>query len=140
MSRRLGATVSVGISRARNKGGRKRRAKGGPVPPTGTADASQASTELSLDSMPPIKIRLPSGQIATLRKPAAARPWQAFREGSVYVVRRVKRGDSSEWEIFANQGSLTPLCLDLTDAEALVTALNAEWPAVTAPERQNTTV
>ena len=69
---------------------------------------------------------------------APDRPWEAFREGSVYVVRRVKRGDSSEWETFANQGSLSPLCLDLTDAEALVKALNAEWPAVAAPERQVT--
>jgi hypothetical protein len=68
--------------------------------------------------------------MATLRKPAADRPWEAFREGAVYVVRRVKRGDSSEWEIFTNQGSLSPLCLDLADAEALVTALNGEWPAV----------
>jgi len=83
---------------------------------------------------PPIKIRLPSGQLATLRKPAPERPWQVFREGSVYVVRRVKRGESSDWETFANQGALSPLCLDRTDAEALVTALNAEWP-VTASER-----
>ena len=73
--------------------------------------------------------------MATLRKPAIDRPWETFREGSVYVVRRVKRGDSSEWEIFANQGSLSPLCLDLVDAEALVTALNAEWPVVAASER-----
>ena len=85
--------------------------------------------------MPPIKITLPSGRIATLRKPAADRPWQAFREGSVYVVRRVKRGESSEWEIFANQGALSPLCLDRTDAEALVEALNADWPATTAAAR-----
>ena len=85
--------------------------------------------------MPPIKIRLPSGRIATLRKPDPERPWQAFREGAVYVVRRVKRGESSEWETFANQGSLAPLCLDRTDAEALVTALNAEWPATAATER-----
>jgi len=85
--------------------------------------------------MPPIKIRLPSGRIATLRKPAADRPWQAFREGSVYVVRRVKRGDSSEWETFANQGALAPLCLDRADADALVTALNAEWPVTASSER-----
>jgi len=85
--------------------------------------------------MPPIKIRLPSGRIATLRKPAIERPWEAIQEGSVYIVRRVKRGNSSEWETFANQGSLSPLCLDLTDAEVLVTALNAEWPAVAASER-----
>lgn len=76
--------------------------------------------------MSPIKIRLPSGQMATLRKPAPTRPWQAIREGSVYIVRRVRRGDSSEWDIFANQGSLSPLCLDLADAEALVAALNAQ--------------
>lgn len=81
---------------------------------------------------PPIKIALPSGKMATLRKPAPERPWQAVREGGVYVVRRVKRGESSEWETFANQGSLSPLCLDLTDAEALVAALNAAWPAATA--------
>ena len=85
--------------------------------------------------MAPIKIRLPSGRVATLRKPAADRPWQAFREGSVYVVRRVKRGQSSEWETFANQGALSPLCLDQTDAEALVQALNAEWPATAPAER-----
>ena len=85
--------------------------------------------------MPPIKIRLPSGRTATLRKPAPDRPWETFREGSVYVVRRVKRGNSSEWETFANQGSLAPLCLDLTDAEALVIALNAEWPAIAAADR-----
>ena len=78
--------------------------------------------------MPPLKITLPSGQIATLRKPAAERPWRAVREGSVYVLRRIRRGDSSQWETFANQGSITPLCLDLTDAEALMTALNAKWP------------
>jgi len=84
---------------------------------------------------PPIKIWLPSGKMATLRKPAADRPWQAFREGSVYVVRRVKRGESSEWETFANQGSLSPLCLDQADAEALVNALNAEWPVAAAAER-----
>ena len=29
------------------------------------------------------------GRTATLRKPALERPWEAFREGSVYVVRRV---------------------------------------------------
>ena len=79
--------------------------------------------------MPPIKITLPSGRIATLRKPASDRPWQAFREGSVYVVRRTKRGESSEWETFTNQGALSPLCLDRIDADALVAALNAEWPA-----------
>jgi len=84
---------------------------------------------------PPIKIRLPSGRTATLRKPAHERPWELFREGAVYIVRRVKRGDSSEWETFANQGSLSPLCLDLVDAEALVTALNAEWPAVASSDR-----
>ena len=84
---------------------------------------------------PPIKISLPSGKLATLRKPAPDRPWQAFREGAVYVVRRVKRGESSEWETFANQGSLTPLCLDLTDAEALVDALSAEWPVAAAADR-----
>jgi hypothetical protein len=84
---------------------------------------------------PPIKIWLPSGRMATLRKPALDRPWQAFREGSVYVVRRVKRGESSEWETFANQGSLSPLCLDQADAEALVNALNAEWPVAAAAER-----
>jgi|KBSMisStaDraftv2_1062788.scaffolds.fasta_scaffold144615_2 hypothetical protein len=84
---------------------------------------------------PPIKLRLPSGRMATLRKPAIDRPWEVCREGSVYIVRRVKRGDSSEWETFANQGSLSPLCLDLTDAEALVAALNAEWPAVASSDR-----
>jgi hypothetical protein len=84
---------------------------------------------------PPIKYTLPSGKIATLRKPSAARPWQAFRVGAVYVVRRVKRGESSEWETFANQGSLSPLCLDQTDAEALVDALNAEWPVAAAADR-----
>ena len=103
---------------------------------TGTAHASDTAPELSVFAlMPPIKITLPSGRIATLRKPAPDRPWQAFREGSVYVVRRVKRGDSSEWEIFANQGALSPLCLDRTDADALVNALNAEWPATTAAAR-----
>jgi len=86
--------------------------------------------------MAPIKTRLPSGRVATLRKPAVDRPWEAFREGSVYVVRRVKRGDSSEWEIFTNQGSLSPLCLDLADAEALVTALNGTWPAIAASRRR----
>ena len=84
---------------------------------------------------PPIKITLPSGKMATLRKPAPARPWQSFREGSVYVVRRVKRGESSDWETFANQGSLSPLCLDQTDADALVEALNAEWPVTAAADR-----
>jgi hypothetical protein len=88
--------------------------------------------------MPPIKIRLPSGRMATLRKPAPDRPWEAFREGAVYVVRRIKRGDSSEWETFANQGSLSPLCLDLADAEALVEALNAEWPASRHPAAERT--
>lgn len=103
----------------------------------GTADAQDRLRQDSAGaSMPPIKITLPSGRTATLRKPAPDRPWEAFPEGSVYVVRRVKRGDSSEWETFANQGSLSPLCLDLTDAEALVKALNAEWPAVAASERQ----
>src|SRR5215207_4289000 len=98
----------------------------------GTTHALDGVTGSVGDAMPPIKIRLPSGRMATLRKPAADRPWQSFREGSVYVVRRIKRGDSSEWETFANQGSLSPLCLDLTDAEALVVALNSAWPAVAA--------
>ena len=73
--------------------------------------------------------------MATLRKPAIDRPWETLREGSVYVVRRVKRGESSEWELFTNQGSLSPLCLDLADADALVTALNGEWPVVGASRR-----
>jgi len=105
---------------------------------TGTASAPSHGDRFftRFDAMPPpIKIWLPSGKMATLRKPAPDRPWQAFREGSVYVVRRVKRGESSEWETFANQGSLSPLCLDQADAEALVNALNAEWPVAAAAER-----
>ena len=82
----------------------------------------------------PEKLALPSGRLANLRKHSdPLRPWEAFRQGSTYFVRRPRRGNAGEWELFGHAGPSTPLFLDRDDAVALVDALNARPPRERSP-------
>ena len=67
---------------------------------------------------------LPSGLTVPLLKADPRRPWECSGTGDGCVVRRQRRGDSSQFEFF--RGSrLAPLMLNEEDAKALVDRLNS---------------
>lgn len=71
------------------------------------------------------KHTLPSGQaVSALVTADPNRPWEAHYTAGVYLVRRQRRGDSSEYEIF-HGGRTASMLLSKPDADALVAILNA---------------
>ena len=83
-----------------------------------------------MTKVPGEKLQLPSGRVVRLRKTSdPLRRWEAQRVDVAYVVRRQRKGNSAEWEIFSTQGSHAPLHFDHVDAQALAKALNVLPPA-----------
>jgi hypothetical protein len=71
------------------------------------------------------KALLPSGRSVPLMLSAAPdRPWEAWGEGEVFQVRRLRRGDSTAWEHYRANG-VRPLELTRGDACFLADMLNA---------------
>ena len=72
------------------------------------------------------RLQLPSGRTVRLRKTSdPLRRWEAQRVDVAYVVRRQRKGNTAEWEIYSTQGVHAPLHLEGQDAQALAAALNA---------------
>ena len=72
-------------------------------------------------------ITLPSGRRARLVVNDPDRPWEVYPHGALFGLRRPRRGDSSQWELFKNSSALV-VTYDKADLEFLIAALVAWTP------------
>ena len=79
-------------------------------------------------------ISLPSGKRARLVVNDPDRPWEVYPHGSLFGLRRPRRGDSSQWEYFKNSSALIASYAE-ADLEYLMAAL-ARW----TPTRQTSSI
>ena len=77
-------------------------------------------------------ITLPSGRRARLVVNDPDRPWEVYPHGALFGLRRPRRGDSSQWELFKSSSALVAT-YDKADLEFLIAALVAWTPARQAP-------
>ena len=67
-------------------------------------------------------ITLPSGKRARLVLNDPRRPWEVYSHGTLFGLKRPRRGDSSQWEYFKSSSTVA-VAYSKHDLEVLMAAL-----------------